>query len=346
MKAVVLRAPGSVTVADVPDAGVEEEGDAVVRVSVAGICGSDLHFLSGKAPLEPGEGMGHEAVGIVVETGAAVAAFANGDRVVVSFDIACGRCWFCRRGQTQLCDEFRNLGAGAFGGSLGGAQAELLRVPNADVNMLRLPDDVDDERAVFLADVLTTGWYATALCGVREGDAVGVVGAGPVGFSIVAAARARGAATVLAFDPEPERLELARRAGARGVDPGAFHPQMAAAEVTGDRGLDVVFEAVGSPPALETALDVTRRGGTVGVVGMYAGEEVPLPLGVLWSRAVDLRFAGICPVHAWWEETMEALRRGAVDPLPLVSHRLPLAEASRGYELFASRRASKVLLLP
>ncbi|MDP9296982.1 MAG: zinc-binding dehydrogenase, partial [Actinomycetota bacterium] len=152
--------------------------------------------------------------------------------------------------------------------------------------------------------------------------------------------------TVLAFDREAPRLALAERAGARAVDVATRHPHMAAAETTADRGLDVVFEAVGATPALETALDVVRRGGTVGVVGMYAGEEMALPLGVLWSRAIDLRFTGICPVHTWWEETMEALRSGVLDPLPLISHRLPLAEAATGYELFDCRRATKVLLFP
>ncbi len=334
------------SVREVADARIEEPADAVIRVSVAGICGSDLHFLHGKAPLEPGEAIGHEAVGIVDETGSAVREFAPGDRVVVAFNIACGSCWFCRRGETQLCEDFRNLGAGAFGGSLGGAQAELLRVPFADQNLLAVPDDVADEAALFVGDVLTTGWYAAASCGVGEGDAVGVVGLGPVGFSIVQSALARGAGTVLAFERDAPRLELAEHAGARPVDVSTRHPHMAAAEVTGDRGLDVVFEAVGAPPALETTLDVVRRGGTVGVVGMYTGEEMTLPLGVLWSRAIDLRFTGICPVHAWWEETMEALRSGALDPMPLVSHRLPLSEAAAGYELFDGRRATKVLLFP
>jgi len=346
VKAVVFEGVGSVAVREIPDARIEEPGDALVRVSVAGICGSDLHFLHGKAPMSPGETIGHEAVGLVEATGGNVKAFAPGDRVVVAFNIACGECWFCRRGETQLCEDFRNLGAGAFGGSLGGAQAELLRVPTADFNLLPVPDGVEDEVALFAGDVFTTGVFVTARCGVSEGQAVGVVGAGPVGNAIAQSARVRGAHVVVVFDREPDRLALAERAGATAVDVSERNPQMAAAELTADRGLDVVFEAVGAPPALETALDVVRRGGTVGVVGIYAGEEVPLPLGVLWSRAIDLRFTGICPVHAWWEETMEGLRSGALDPRPLVSHRLPLREAPRGYALFDAHEATKVLLCP
>ena len=346
MKAVVFADVGAVAVREVPDARVEEPDDALIRVSVAGICGSDLHFLHGKAPMSPGETIGHEAAGVVEAVGRSVRAFAPGDRVVVAFNIACGTCWFCRKGETQLCEDFRNLGAGAFGGSLGGAQAELLRVPTADFNLLRVPEGVDDEVALFAGDVFTTGMFATATCGVSAGQAVGVIGAGPVGNAIVQSALLRGASSVIAFDREPDRLALAERAGAIAVDVSERHPQMVAAEHSADRGLDVVFEAVGAPPALETALDVVRRGGTVGVVGIYAGEEVPLPLGVLWSRAIDLRFTGVCPVHAWWKETMEGLRSGALDPRPLVSHRLPLREAPRGYALFDAREATKVLLCP
>ncbi|MFL5736369.1 MAG: alcohol dehydrogenase catalytic domain-containing protein [Actinomycetota bacterium] len=346
MRAVVFEDIGSVAVREVADARIEEPGDALIRVSVAGICGSDLHFLHGKAPMSPGETIGHEAVGVVESVGGDVRTFAPADRVVVAFNIACGECWFCRRGETQLCEHFRNLGAGAFGGSLGGAQAELLRIPTADFNLLRVPDGVEDEVALFAGDVFTTGVFATSTCGVQSGQAVGVVGAGPVGNAIVQSALARGAAPVVAFDREPDRLALAERAGAVPVNVAERHPHMAAAELTGDRGFDVAFEAVGAPPALETALDVVRRGGTVGVVGIYAGEEVPLPLGALWSRAIDLRFTGICPVHAWWEETMEGLRSGTLDPRPLVSHRLPLAEAAEGYRVFDAHEATKVLLCP
>ncbi|MFL5767323.1 MAG: alcohol dehydrogenase catalytic domain-containing protein [Actinomycetota bacterium] len=346
MKAVVFEDVGSVAVREIADARIEEADDALIRVSVAGICGSDLHFLHGKAPMSPGETIGHEAVGVVEAIGSSVETFAPGDRVVVAFNIACGECWFCERGETQLCENFRNLGAGAFGGSLGGAQAELLRVPTADFNLLRVPDGVEDEVALFAGDVFTTGMFATAACRVSAGHAVGVVGAGPVGNAIAQAALLRGAASVIAFDRETDRLALAERAGATAVDVTERHPQMVAAEHTGDRGLDVVFEAVGAPAALETAIDVVRRGGTVGVVGIYAGEEVPLPLGVLWSRAIDLRFTGICPVHAWWEETMEGLESGALDPRPLVSHRLPFAEAMEGYALFDAHEATKVLLCP
>jgi len=346
VRAVVYEGIGSVSVRDVPDAKVEEPADAVVRVTTSAICGSDLHFFHGKAPLDPGETIGHEAVGIVESVGAAVERFRPGDRVVVAFDIACGTCWFCRSGQTQLCEDFRNLGAGIFGGGLGGAQAELVRVPLADTNLLAVPPGVEDERALFVGDVLTTGYYGAAISRIRGGDVVAVVGAGPVGFFCVQGALLHGAGEVLALEMDPERLALAERAGAVPIDVSARNAQTAVAERTEGRGADVVLEAVGHPAALESALDVVRRGGSVTVVGMYTSETVEIPVGIWWARALTVRFAGICPVHAWWERAMGEVVAGRIDPLPIVSHRLSLEDAPLGYELFDARRATKVLLVP
>jgi threonine dehydrogenase-like Zn-dependent dehydrogenase len=346
VRAVVYRGVGTVAVEDVPDPEISDPNDAIVRVSTTAICGSDLHFFHGKAPLDPGETIGHEAIGVVEQVGAGVERFAVGERVVVSFDIVCGRCWFCRRGQTQLCDEFRNLGAGIFGGGLGGAQAELLLVPDADVNLLDVPDDLDDEHALFLGDVLTTGVYGASLPEIRDGETVAVVGAGPVGFFCIQAARALGAGEVLAIDLEPDRLALAEKLGAIPINARDRNPQTALDEVTDGRGADVVIEAVGSPAGFERALDVVRRGGRVSVVGMFTSEMVSAQIGVWWVRAIDVRFAGICPVHAWWELARSEVRSGRIDPLPIISHRLRLEEAPLGYELFDARRASKVLLRP
>jgi 2-desacetyl-2-hydroxyethyl bacteriochlorophyllide A dehydrogenase len=346
VRAVVFVDAGAVRVTDVAEPEPVESTDAVVRVTRAGICGSDLHFFHLKAPVAPGDVMGHEAVGVVESVGSSVSSVAPGDRVVVSFTIACGSCWFCLRGQTQLCERSAILGAGTFGGDLPGAQAERVRVPWADVNLLPIPEGMDDERALFVGDVLTTAWYATSLAGARTDDVVAVVGAGPVGLLCMQALRARGVGRVVALDREPERLTLAAEAGATAVDVGDQHPQSALEAFTDGRGADVVFDAVGHPDAFESALRVVRRGGRVVVVGMYAGETVPLQLGVAWARALDLRFAGICPIHAWWREAMAEVESGRMDPLPLVTHRLSLEEAPLGYDLFDRREALKVLLAP
>ncbi|MGZ4153992.1 MAG: alcohol dehydrogenase catalytic domain-containing protein [Actinomycetota bacterium] len=346
MRAVVFEGDGRVGVHDVAEPAIEDARDAIVRVRVAAICGSDLHFLHGKAPLEPGDVIGHEAVGVIEEVGGAVARFRPGDRVVTAFHIVCGACWFCRNGQTQLCDEWRMLGAGLFGGDLPGAQAELVRVPIADVNLLPVPDGVDDERAVFVGDVLTTAWYGASISEIRAGDAVAVVGAGPVGFLVAQAALGLGAGKVLSLDSLADRLALVEQAGATPIDVTARNAKTAVDEATGGRGADVAIDAVGHPDAFLSALDVVRRGGRVTVVGVYTGERVDMQLGVWWARALDIRLGGICPVHAWWDGALDELRAGRLDPTPLVSHRLPLEDAADGFALFDARRATKVLLRP
>jgi len=266
--------------------------------------------------------------------------------VVVAFDIVCGHCWFCLHGQTSLCEEFRMLGIGAWGGGLGGAQAERVRVPFADVNLLAIPEGMEDERALFAGDILTTGYYGTAIADIQPGDTVAVVGAGPVGFFCIQAARLHGAEEVLALDMEADRLALAEKVGATPINVKEHNPQMAVSDLTEGRGADVVIEAVGNESAFQNAVEAVRRGGTISVVGMFVSEVVPIPLGSYWSRALRLQFAGICPIHAWWDRAMQAVRAGTIDPLPIISHVLPLADAARGYELFDSRQATKVVLKP
>jgi threonine dehydrogenase-like Zn-dependent dehydrogenase len=346
MRAAVLRAEGVVEVVERREPEIVQPTDAVVRVQRAGICGSDLHFLHGKAPMEPGTTMGHEAVGTVDRVGRDVATISPGDRVITSFHIACGACWFCRAGQSGLCEHHRILGGGPFGGDLDGTQAEAVRVPHADVNLHRVPDEVDDERALFVGDVLTTGVYAASIADAHAGETVAVIGAGPVGYCVAAALRARGVERVFALDVDRRRLELVQTAGAEAVDVSSVNAEMALAHVTDGRGADVVIDAVGSCEVFATSLDVVRRGGRVVVVGMYTSEVVELQLGVSWVRGVRLLFAGETPVHAWWDATIAAVAAGNLDPAPLVSHRLPLADAAAGYAAFDARTATKVVLDP
>lgn len=346
MRAVVFAEAQRVVVDDVADPVVTASTDAVVRVTRSAICGSDLHFYHAKAPASVGDVMGHEAVGVVDAIGGDVTRVGVGDRVVVAFDIACGACWFCDRGQTNLCEESAILGAGTFGGNLAGAQAELVRVPWADTNLLPVPGTVDDDEALFVGDVLTTGVYAAHLADAAPEDVVAVVGVGPVGYFAAAALKAAGVGSVYALDLRPDRLRLAAAAGAVPIDVSRRHPSTALDEVTEGRGADVVIDAVGAPTAYESAVDVVRRGGRVVVVGMYAGETVELQLGVYWARALEVRFAGTTPVHAWWARAMDLVVSGAIDPSAIVSHRMRLEDAPRGYQLFDAREAMKVILEP
>jgi threonine dehydrogenase-like Zn-dependent dehydrogenase len=346
MRGVVFDGEGRVLVTDLPDPEVEAPGDAIVRVTRSAICGSDLHLLHGKARMEPGEPLGHEAVGVVESVGTGIERIRVGDRVAVAFNVACGHCWFCGNGQSALCDDDAIFGYGIFGGALPGAQAERLRVPNADINLLGIPDAVDDDAGVFVGDVLTTGFYGAALAAADRGDVVAVLGCGPVGFCTMEGLRALGAPTIYALDREPSRLALAEAAGAIPVHVDERNPVTALAEVTDGRGADVVIDAVGHPSAFDGAIDTVRRGGTVVVLGVYSSETTEMQLGSYWSRALTLRFAGLTPVLAWWERATAALERGEVDPTPLISHRLPLEDAAEGYALFDRREATKVVLEP
>jgi len=346
MRAVVFVEPGRVDVADVPDPDLKEPTDALVRVTRAAICGSDLHFLHGKTPTVRGEVLGHEAVGVVEAVGDRIASVSVGERVVLSFAVACGSCWFCTRGETNLCDRAAVFGGGPFGGNLPGTQAELVRVPWADVNLLQVPPGVDDDRAVFVGDVLTTGFHAASLTEARAGDVVAVFGAGPLGWCAAASLRAIGVEHVFLLDREQRRLSKAADAGASPVHTGSRSAESALAEATDDRGVDVAIDAVGAPDVYLAASTVVRRGGRVVVAGVYAGESVELQLGVAWARALDVRFTGVCPVHRDWREVMRRVEARDPDPLPLVSDHVPLERAPEGYDRFDRRVATKVLIEP
>jgi threonine dehydrogenase-like Zn-dependent dehydrogenase len=346
MRAVVYEDVEKVRVDEVPDPVVEEPGDALIRVTMSAICGSDLHFYHGKAPLIPGEQIGHEGVGVVQEVGDAVSKFHPGDRVVLSFNAVCGECWFCTHGQHSLCDDFKNLGAGMAAGGLGGTQAELVRMPGADLNLLKVPEGMEDERALFVGDILTTGVYGAAIAGIQPGDTVAVIGAGPVGFFAAQAARLHDPAQVLVLDMMEDRLELVEKAGATPINVKEKNAETAVSALTEGRGADVVIEAVGAVPAFQSAIDVVRRGGTICVVGMYVTESTELQLGISWFRQLKIVFSGVCPIHAWWDRAIQAVADGAIDPLPIISHRLSLDEAPKGYELFDKREATKVVLTP
>ncbi len=216
---------------------------------------------------------------------------------MLSFAVACGHCWFCERGETNLCEHAAVFGAGPFGGNLQGTQAEMVRVPWADVNLLAVPAGVDDDRAVFVGDVLTTGFHAASLAGARPDDVVAVFGAGPVGWCAASSLRALGVERVFLLDREPTRLALALKrarcrctSGSRARRAPWRRPRMTAAPTWRSTRWAAV-------DAYVAATTLVRRGGRVVVAGVYAGESVELQLGVAWARALDIRFTGVCPVH-------------------------------------------------
>ena len=344
MQAVTFQAPGEVRVEERPEPELLAPDDAIVRIRATGVCGSDLHIYHGRVAIEPGFTIGHEYVGKVVAAGDAVRSVAVGDRVLGCFQTACGTCSFCRRGFFHKCDESRTFGHGAALGALQGTQAELALVPRANLTLRRVPEGLSDDVALFAGDVAGTGYHAVASAGVRAGDSVAVLGLGPVGLMAVQAARVAGAAQVLAVDTVAERLEMAERFGAQAVHLTDADPRAAVKTATEGRGVDVCVDAVGDPRALELAIRLTSRCGVVSVVGVYA-ERCEVHMGLVWIKALEMR-TGHANVIAHLDPVLALLASGRLDPAPLVTHRMPLADAAEAYALYDRREALKIVLTP
>ncbi|HVB77824.1 MAG TPA: alcohol dehydrogenase catalytic domain-containing protein [Candidatus Nitrosotalea sp.] len=345
MKALTFVGPGELEVSDIAPPPPLAGHEALVRMTLAGVCGSDLHIYHGHTPVEPGTVLGHELVGVVEAVGAQVSRWRPGDRVVSSFVIACGTCAMCRRRWWAQCEERMILGHGAYFGGLGGAQAEFCVVPQADVNLFLIPPEVSDEQAVFAGDVLATGYFAARRGGIEPGDSVLVVGAGPVGMMALMAAGLLGAGRILIADPIEARLDLARSLGAETLNPELVNVEMAVRARTDEAGVDVVLECVGRPDAMETALRCVRGGGTVSAVGVPAQVSGEFPYYDAWNRDLTLR-SGICNVHAVIDSVLRLLAAGRLHPELVVSHRLALEEGPEAYRIFDRRQAHKIMLRP
>ena len=344
MRAVTFQAPGEVRVEEVPEPELIEAGDAIVRIEATGVCGSDLHIYHGRVQIEPGFTIGHEYVGTVIEVGTDVRDVQVADRVLGCFQTACGRCWFCRRGAFHKCDSSRTFGHGAALGALQGTQAERALVPNADLVLRKVPEGMSDDTALFAGDVMGTGYHAVAESGLRAGDVAAVLGLGPVGLCAVQAAKASGAAHVIAVDSVAERLAMAESFGAEPVHLSDGDPRAAARAATEGRGVDVCIDAVGHPQALDLALRLTRKCGTVQAIGVYA-ERCELHMGLLWIKSLQL-CAGHANVIGHVDRVMAMMSAGVLDPSPLVTHHMSLDDAPEAYALYDRREALKIVLKP
>ncbi len=344
MQAVTFTGPGEVRLDERPEPELLARDDAVVRVEATGVCGSDLHIYHGRIPIEPGFTLGHEFVGTVIAAGEGADGLAEGNRVLGCYCSACGSCFFCRRGDFHKCDEGRVFGHGKTLGSLQGAQAEQVLVPHAPLTLRRVPEGLSDDVALFAGDVMGTGWHAVDQAGVRPGDSTAVLGLGPVGLCAVQAARAAGAARVIAIDSVEERLELARSFGAEPVHLTEDDPRAAVKAATEGRGVDSAIDAVGHPDALELACRVTRKAGTVSAIGVYA-ERIEVHMGIIWIKALTLR-TGHANVIGHVDRVLAMLTSGVLDPAPLVTHHMPLSEAEEAYRVYDRREALKIVMAP
>jgi 2-desacetyl-2-hydroxyethyl bacteriochlorophyllide A dehydrogenase len=345
MRALTFQAPGQVALRDVPEPELQGPDDALVKVSAAGVCGSDLHIYHGRVWVDPGFVIGHELVGTVSAVGESVRRVAVGDRVVACFHSACGRCFYCLHGEYQRCEHGRTFGHGSALGNLPGAQAEQVLVPYADMTLRVLPEGMAEEVALFAGDVMGTAYHAVATAQVQAGESVAVLGLGPVGLCAVQVARAAGASAIYAVDSVPARLAMAERFGASALDLGMGDAlKESVRKATGGRGVDVVIEAVGSASALELALFLARPGGRVAVIGVYA-ERAEVHLGLAWIKGLTVHM-GLANVISHCDRVLALMAAGVLDPSPLVTHRMALAEGPSAYELFDAREALKVILKP
>ena len=378
MKGLVYRGPRKVAVENVPDAAIESPLDAVVRLTTTNICGSDLHMYEGRTSVEEGTVLGHENMGIVEEIGSAVNRINVGDRVSVPFNIACGTCRNCNVGWTSFClrtNPAEGVDGAAYGyanmGPYQGGQAEYLRVPYADFNLLKLPAGTQWEQDfTMLSDIFPTGYHGTELAEVSPGDSVAVFGAGPVGLMAAHSAFLRGASQVFVVDKEADRLQLAKQIDAVPIDLSRGDPVEQIMDATQGRGVDRGVEAVGYQAhdsageehpelVLDNLVKVVRTAGAIGVVGVYMPEDP----GAMSEQAKEGRIGwdygtfftkgqrmgtGQAPVKRYNRQLRDLIIEGRARPSWIVSHELGLDEAPAAYENFDMRVNgwTKVLLHP
>ena len=335
MRAVVYREKGVFALEERPVPQIQDPTDAVVRVTLASICSSDLHIKGGFVPRAvPGTIVGHEFVGVVESVGAQVASVQPGDRVVVNVETFCGSCFFCQRGFVNNCTD--PSGGWALGCRIDGGQAEYVRVPYADNGLTKIPDSVTDRQALFTGDILSTGYWAAQISQIQPGDTVLVLGAGPTGLCTMMCARLYRPAHILTVEPDPARRALAQ---AQGWADEAVEPGPHAAEVlrswTDGRGADVVLEAAGGRDTFQTAWQLARPNATVTVVAMYEEPQV-LPLPDMYGKNLTFKTGGVDGCDC--EETLRLIAEGKIDTEPLVTHTYPLSRIEDAYELFENKK--------
>lgn len=389
MRANVWHGKRDLRIDNVPDPEILNPRDAIVKITSTAICGSDLHLYNGFVPtMEKGDIIGHEFMGEVVDLGSEVKNLQIGDRVVVPFPIACGRCFFCEEQLYSVCENsnpnawmaekmWGHSPAGIFGyshltGGYAGGQAEYARVPFADVGPIKIPDGLSDEQVLFLSDILPTGYMAAEACDIKPGAVVAVWGCGPVGQFAIQSAYLLGAEQVIAIDRFPERLRMAReKSRAITLNYTELNVVEALKEMTGGRGPDACIDAVGleahgmgaagaydrvkqalaletdRPIALREAIMACRNGGVVSIPGVYGGFLDKMPMGSVMNRSLTIR-TGQTHVQRYMRPLLERIQKGEIDPTVIITHRMSLEDAPRGFEMFANKEDEciKIVLKP
>lgn len=385
MKAAVFHKPGDIRVDNVPDPAILDPRDVILKVTATAICGSDLHILSGAVPQKENLIMGHEFMGIVEEVGSEITNLKKGDRVVVPFPIACGKCFFCTHEASPACENsnFKHYGpngdlmdqkGGAlFGytdlyGGYSGGQAEYVRVPYADISPRIIPEHLTDEQALFLTDIFPTGWSAIDWANLKGGETVAIFGSGPVGLMAQKAAWLNGAGRVIAIDPLDYRLEKAKAVNnVEILNPRKVDVIQAIREMTNGRGADVCVDAVGFEPernfmdkvkatinfekgsikVLEMCFEAVRRMGTVSIMGVYGSPYDNFPLFRIFDKGITIK-QGQAPVLNYIDKLVNLVSENKVVLDDIITHTIPLTEAEHGYKIFNEKEDDcvKVVLKP
>jgi alcohol dehydrogenase len=385
MKAAVFHKIGDISVDNVPDPGIEAPDDIILKVTSTAICGSDLHIYDGFFPQLRDQVLGHEFMGIVEEVGAAVKKVKKGDRVVVPFAIACGQCFFCAHDLPGHCEQtnpdhygpegdmMKGKGGGLFGytdlyGGYNGGQAEYVRVPKANYGPKIIPDGLSDDQVLFLTDIFPTGWTAVDWGELKGGETVVIFGSGPVGLMAQKAAWLQGAKRVIAVDPLDYRLNKAREVNmVETINAHDEHLMEKLREMTNGRGPDVAIDAVGTEAersfiekvkavwnaekgtmkVIDWCTQAVRRGGIVSVVGVYGSPYDNFPIHRIFDKGLIMKF-GQAPVQKYIDHLFEIVRDGKVVLDDIITHKIPLADASKGYDMFKNKvdDCVKVVLKP
>jgi threonine dehydrogenase-like Zn-dependent dehydrogenase len=390
MRALTWHGKHDVRMDTVPDPKIVNPRDAIIRITATAICGSDLHLYDHTIPtLKSGDVLGHEFMGEVVEVGPGNSKLRIGQRVVVPFVIACGGCFFCKHQQFAACDnsnpaETADMSeflygypmTGAFGyshltGGYAGGQAEYARVPYSDVGPIVIPDGIEDEKVLFLSDILPTGWMAAVNCDIQPEEVVAVWGCGPVGLFAIQSAFALGAHRVIAIDHHPHRLDLARSMGAETINFEESKVREALVEMTGGIGPDACIDAVGMEShgftadsvmdkvkasiklvtdethGLRQVIIACRKGGRISIPGVYGGVTDKFPIGAMMEKGLSVK-SGQTHVQKYMPDLLKRILEGKLDTTFLISHRLPLEEAPEGYKMFKEKQneVTKVVLKP
>ncbi len=391
MKAVCWMGKKNVEVHTVKDPEIVNPGDAIIRITRTAICGSDLHLYDGYIPtMESGDILGHEFMGIVEEVGPAVKKLKKGDRVVVPFTIACGNCFFCKKTLTSLCDNsnpnahiaeemYGYSGSALFGyshiyGGFAGGQAQYARVPFADFGPIKIENDLDDEKVLFLSDIYPTGYQGAVNAHIEEGDTVAVWGCGPVGLFAIASAYMLGAGKVIAIDRFPERLKLAREyCGATTIDYSDKDVNVVEAlrDLTGGIGPDSCIDAVGMeahsdtvlgvydkveqalmlesdrPFVLRQAIQACRKGGSLSIPGVYGGVIDKLNFGAAFGKGLKFGM-GQTDMHKYLAPLLKKVEEGKIDPSFMISHRIGIEQAPQAFAMWANKEdaVTKIVIDP